>query len=91
MLAALSNFFSAALNALADILKGIYWLATLVKQTNYMCNVTEIEAIGDETLKQLRYVTTNVKTTTVGANLLLVHEGIVATAHSTLALGCDHT
>lgn len=91
MLAALPNFFSAALNAPADILKGIYWLVTLVKQANYMRNVTEIEAIGDETLKQLRYAITNVKTTTVEANLLLVHEGIVPTIHPTLALCCDHT
>jgi NADPH-dependent 2,4-dienoyl-CoA reductase/sulfur reductase-like enzyme len=91
MLAALPKFFSAALSAPADILKGIYWLATLVKQTNYVRNVTEIEAIGDETLKQLRYVTANGKTATVEANLLLVHEGIVPTIHPTLALGCEHT
>jgi NADPH-dependent 2,4-dienoyl-CoA reductase/sulfur reductase-like enzyme len=90
MLSAMPKFFAAALSAPADVLKGIYWLATLKKQTNYVRNVTDIEAIGDDMLKQLRYVTANGKTTTVEANLLLVHEGIVPTIHPTLALGCEH-
>lgn len=90
MIEALPKFFSAALSSPRDVLKGIGWLAKLRKQTNYVRNVTEIEALGNETLEHIRYVTANGKTTTVEASLLLVHEGIVPTIHPTLALGCEH-
>lgn len=90
MLAALPKFISALFSAPIDVLKGIGWLITLRKQINYVRNVTEIEAIGDEKLERLHYVTSNGKTNFVDATLLLVHEGIIPTIHPTLALGCEH-
>jgi NADPH-dependent 2,4-dienoyl-CoA reductase/sulfur reductase-like enzyme len=84
----LAKFAAAALSAPGDLLKGLRWLAALRLQTFYVPHVTEIEALGADTLEQIRYVTANGRSRTVEARLLLVHEGIVPTIHPTLALDC---
>ncbi|MDP9840395.1 NADPH-dependent 2,4-dienoyl-CoA reductase/sulfur reductase-like enzyme [Neorhizobium huautlense] len=89
-MSALPRFATAAAGAPLDMLKGILWLATLRRRVRYISNVSEIEAIGDNAMERLRYVTASGKSETVYARLLLVHEGLVPTIHPTLALGCTH-
>lgn len=90
LLSAMPKFLAAALGAPSDLLKGILWSAMLRRRVKYIDNVTEIEAIGQNSIEQLRYVTKNGKVTVVNARLLLVHEGLVPSIHPTLALGCLH-
>ncbi|KZM49559.1 FAD/NAD(P)-binding oxidoreductase [Labrenzia sp. OB1] len=80
----------AFLGAPGDMLKGFGWLMALRRQVRFIGNVKEIEAIGNEALERLRYITANGRSATVDARLLFVHEGIVPTIHPTLALGCKH-
>ena len=89
-LSAMPKLAAAAFWAPSDLLKGASWLAKLRRRVRYVANVTEIEAIGDQTVEMLRYVTANGAAATVDARLLLVHEGLVPTIHPTLALGCRH-
>lgn len=88
--AALSKLPSALFGAVGDIFKGLGWLASLKRRTLYVRNVTEIEAIGDETLERIRYTTADGRAITSEARLLLVHEGLVPTIHPTLGIGCRH-
>ena len=88
--AAIPKFAAAVFSAPGDLIKGFGWISALRRRALYVQHVTEIEAIGGETLERVRYVTASGKTATVEAHLLLVHEGIVPTIHPTLALGCRH-
>ncbi|MBD8665651.1 FAD-dependent oxidoreductase [Rhizobium sp. CFBP 8752] len=90
LLSAMPSFAAAALGVPSDLLKGIRWLATLQRRVRYVANVTEIEAIGENAVERLRYVTERGTSATVDARLLLVHEGLVPTIHPTLALECRH-
>jgi NADPH-dependent 2,4-dienoyl-CoA reductase/sulfur reductase-like enzyme len=87
---AMPKFAAAALSSPGDLLKGLNWIATLQQRVPYVRHVAEIEALGDEAIQHLRYVTADGKANTVEARLLLVHEGVVPTIHPTLALGCQH-
>lgn len=87
---ALPKFADAALSAPGDLMKGLGWLLSLMRHVQFVRHVSEIEAIGTDSLEQIRYVTAKGRTATVDARLLLVHEGIVPTIHPTLALGCTH-
>jgi len=88
--AAIPKLAAALFSAPGDLLKGLGWIATLRRHVPYVRRVTEIEAIGGETLERLRYVTADGRAATVEARVLLVHEGLVPTIHPTLALGCRH-
>lgn len=81
----------AVLTASSDLLKGLNWLASVRRNVPYVGNVVDIEAIGNDALQQIRYTTKSGNSRTVDARLLLVHEGIIPSIHSTLALGCDHS
>jgi NADPH-dependent 2,4-dienoyl-CoA reductase/sulfur reductase-like enzyme len=88
---ALPKLAAALFNAPGDLLKGLGWIAALRRRVRYVRHVTEIEAVGHESLEHLRYVTADGKDTTVDAQVLLVHEGVVPSIHPTLALGCGHS
>lgn len=90
MSAAIRKLPTALLNAPGDLVKGLGWIAALQRRAHYVRHVSEIEALGGESLERLRYVTADGKAKTVEARLLLVHEGVVPTIHPTLALGCRH-
>lgn len=81
---------AALFGAPGDLLKGLAWIARLRRQVPYVRHVAEIEAIGEQALERIRYVTTDGRAATARAGLLLVHEGLVPTIHPTLALGCRH-
>ena len=87
---AMPKLAAAAFSAPGDLLKGLGWIAALKRRVPYIQHVAEIEAIGDEALERLRYITADGRATTVEARLLLVHEGVIPTIHPTLALGCRH-
>jgi NADPH-dependent 2,4-dienoyl-CoA reductase/sulfur reductase-like enzyme len=86
----ISKLAKAALSAPIDLVKGMRWMAALQQRVPYVRHVTEIEAVGNEKLERLRYVTAGGTSKVVTASLLLVHEGVVPTIHPTLALGCRH-
>jgi NADPH-dependent 2,4-dienoyl-CoA reductase/sulfur reductase-like enzyme len=88
--ASMTKAVAAMLNAPGDVIKGLGWLGRLRRQVRYVRHVTGIEALGDNGLERIRYVTAGGQAETVEASVLLVHEGIVPTIHPTLALDCSH-
>lgn len=85
------QLITAIVNMPLDVLKGTFWLATLLRKVNYIRGVVALEALGDNKLERLSYTTKNGKKEIVDASLVLVHEGIIPTIHPTLALDCEHT
>lgn len=86
--AALSHL-PGALRAAGELLKGLGWIATLRKsRVPVIRRVIELEALGDERIKELRYRTEDGVMATAKATTLLVHEGVVPNVHAALALGC---
>jgi NADPH-dependent 2,4-dienoyl-CoA reductase/sulfur reductase-like enzyme len=78
-----------ALRAWGDLLKGLGWTATLrTSKAPVTRSVIEIEALGKERVEVLRYRTKDGVMATVGANTLLVHEGVVPNLHVVLSLDC---
>lgn len=78
----------AALRATGDLLKGIGWsLALRASGVRRIRHVTDIEALGDESLETIRYRLASGREETVPASVLLVHEGVIPSVHITLALG----
>lgn len=78
-----------ALRASSDLLKGISWTAKLrTSRAPVVAGVSEIEALGNERIEKLRFRTQDGAITTVDANTLLVHEGVVPNLHSALSLDC---
>lgn len=88
---ALPYLGTAVLHGPADIAKGAGWIIALRQQGTFVRHVAKVEGLGTDALEQVRYVTTDGKTATVNASLLLTHEGLVPTIHPTLALGCRHS
>jgi NADPH-dependent 2,4-dienoyl-CoA reductase/sulfur reductase-like enzyme len=88
MTSALRHLPGALLGA-GDLLKGLAWSLSLrtsgVRRIRY---VTELEALGGERLETLRYRTASGIDETVQANVLLIHEGVVPSVHTAMALGC---
>ncbi len=87
---AISKLPAALLGGARDLLKGLGWLATLRRRAPFVRGVSNLEAIGDEQLEQIRYTSADGKVIEANARLLLVHEGVVPTIHPTLSLGCRH-
>lgn len=87
---AMAKLPAALFGAPGDLLKGLSWITQLRRRVPFVRHVAGIEAIGEQALERIRYVTADGRTTTVQAGLLLVHEGLVPTIHPTLGLGCRH-
>ncbi|NTA50702.1 FAD-dependent oxidoreductase [Agrobacterium tumefaciens] len=88
--AAIKKATSALLATPGDLLKGMGWIASLRRRISYVSNVIEMEALGDEKVQSIRYVTAQGESKTVDAEVLLIHEGVVPSIHATLALSCQH-
>jgi NADPH-dependent 2,4-dienoyl-CoA reductase/sulfur reductase-like enzyme len=78
-----------ALRSSGNLVKGLGWTMRLrASRTPVIAGVIEIEALGDERIKALRYRTKDGAVATVPADTLLVHEGVVPNLHATLSLDC---
>jgi NADPH-dependent 2,4-dienoyl-CoA reductase/sulfur reductase-like enzyme len=78
-----------ALRAWGDLLKGLGWLASLrASKAPVIRGVIEIEALGKDRLKALRYRTKDGAMAIVNTSTLLVHEGVVPSLHAALSMDC---
>lgn len=77
------------LSGLGDLAKGLFWTLALKRAgVPLIRHVTELVAAGEGKLQTLRYRTENGRAESVPAEVLLVHEGVVPSIHTVLALGC---
>lgn len=84
------RYLPGALRAAGDLAKGLIWAAVLRKSKSpIVSGVTRIEALGGDRIEGLRYQTEAGGVTTVAADTLLVHEGVVPNLHPALSLGCS--
>ena len=82
-------YLPGALSSLGDLVKGLAWTWALKRAgVAVIRHVTELVAEGEGRLQTLRYRTEDGHETSVPAEVLLVHEGVVPNIHGTLALGC---
>jgi NADPH-dependent 2,4-dienoyl-CoA reductase/sulfur reductase-like enzyme len=81
--------FPRALRASGELIKGLGWMARLAASTRVIRGVVELEAIGADGLRQVRYKTARGKPISEDAAALLVHEGVVPNIHIAMALGCE--
>jgi len=72
-----------------DLARGLAWWVGLAS-TRTIRGVTALEAVGSDRLESIRYTTRSGDTGEVPAKLLLVHDGVVPSLHSTMAAGCAH-
>lgn len=72
-----------------DLIRGVRWLLAN-RRLNVVRNVVAVEALGDERLEKIRYTTSAGLTTSVPAELLLTHDGVIPAIHATMAAGCGH-
>jgi len=78
-----------ALAGLGDLVKGLAWSWALKRAgVRVFRHVAELAAEGEGKLQTLRYRTEEGRETSVPAEVLLVHEGVVPSIHAPLALGC---
>ena len=83
------RYLSGALRASADLGKGLGWMARLAaSRVPVMRGVTSLEAFGTDRLEGLRYRTADGSVATSGADVLLLHEGVVPNVHPAMALDC---
>jgi NADPH-dependent 2,4-dienoyl-CoA reductase/sulfur reductase-like enzyme len=80
---------AGGLRASRDLMTGLGWQAALRKsKTPIIGGVVDIEALGDDRVRALRYRTKEGKAETVEAHTVLVHEGVVPGVHAALSLDC---
>ncbi|MCV0381179.1 NAD(P)/FAD-dependent oxidoreductase [Nitratireductor sp.] len=83
--------FMAALRGRGDLLKGMEWLRQLrAAGVPWLRGVSDVRALGRERLETLRFATVDGRVHERPASLLLLHEGVVPSIHTTLAMNCDH-
>ena len=81
----------AAWRGRGDLTKGLKWLRELRSAGfPWLRGVTDIRAEGDGRLQAVTYKTADGKTHRQDISLLLLHEGVVPSIHTTLAMNCDH-
>jgi len=89
LISALPHLPRALLGAI-DLYKGIQWSLELrAAGVKTIRHVTDIEALGHEDLKSIRYWTASGTEETVEADTLLLHEGVIPHLHMALSLGCN--
>jgi thioredoxin reductase len=77
------------LSGLGDLAKGLAWMLALRRAgVPVHRHVAELDAEGEGRLQALRYRTEDGRESSVPAEILLVHEGVVPSIHAPLALGC---
>lgn len=72
-----------------EFLRGFYWMVQL-RKIPVIRQVNMLEAIGTDRLSSVKYATRDGKQGEVSTELLLIHDGVVPSVHSTWAAGCDH-
>lgn len=72
-----------------DMARGLNWLVQM-RGVRVIRHIVGLEAVGDPTLSSIRYRTADGVADEVGANLLLIHNGVVPAIHATLSAGCSH-
>jgi thioredoxin reductase len=78
-----------ALSGLADLAKGLVWTLALKRAgVPVIRHVAALVAEGEGRLRTLHYRTEEGRESSVPAEVLLVHEGVVPSIHAPLALGC---
>lgn len=78
-----------ALGAMGELIKGLKWKAALRQAgVRVVRHVVDLAAEGAERLDAIRFRTAGGHEERVPAELLLVHEGVVPSIHSALAMGC---
>jgi len=88
-LAAALRHLPRALGRVGDLAKGLAWMRILKRAgVPVIRHVAELAAEGEGRLQTLRYRTADGRETSVPADVLLVHEGVVPSIHAPLALGC---
>ena len=81
-----------ALRAAGELAKGLRWTTSLrMSGMPIIKDVIEVEALGSERIRELRYRTGRGVTRTVQTQTLLVHEGVVPSLHAPLSLDCSVT
>ena len=84
------RYLPGALRASGEIMKGLGWLRRLkASGVPIIKGVTEIEALGTESVESLRYWTKVGATAIVDAQTILVHEGVIPNIHVALSLDCE--
>jgi NADPH-dependent 2,4-dienoyl-CoA reductase/sulfur reductase-like enzyme len=68
--------------------KGLELVRRVRRRVTVVEHVESIAALGDGRVESVRYVAQGVERT-IGADLLLLHQGIVPNVHLPAALGCD--
>lgn len=76
-----------ALLAVKDLAKGASWASELRRKIPVIRGVSDIRVQGDGRLETLVYMKGS-RETSVKANVLLVHEGVIPNIHTSLALDC---
>ena len=79
-----------ALRAAPELVKGLLWMAKLrASGIRFVNHVTDVEAIGAQTLEAIRYRRGTEVEVIVEADAMLVHEGVVPNIHVPLSLNCE--
>ena len=85
-----SRYVPRALLGWRDLVKGVGWSRRLRRGADlYVAGVSDIEAVGEDRIRALRYRARGGDWTTVDAGVLLVHEGVVPSVHPALSLACE--
>lgn len=80
-----------ALRGWRDMRKGLGWLARLRRAgVPVHRGARDLQAIGDDRLREIRFCTRSGEQIVSRASNLLVHEGVVPQVHATMALNCEH-
>ena len=83
------RYLPQALWSAGEIMKGLGWIAQLrASGVPIFKGVTDLEAIGDERIEEVRFRSRTGKAQSRPANVLFVHEGIVPSIHTAASLGC---
>jgi NADPH-dependent 2,4-dienoyl-CoA reductase/sulfur reductase-like enzyme len=82
------HYAPAALRGFGDIMKGIGWKLSLRRRVPVISDVADLEALGDERVHTIRYRTRKGKQTSVAAETLLIHEGVVPSIHPAMSMNC---
>ncbi|RVT93488.1 NAD(P)/FAD-dependent oxidoreductase [Sphingomonas crocodyli] len=82
--------FPRAIRAWPELVKGLKWSATLRRATRVIKGVEDIEAVGDGSLRQIRY-RKNGSWHSTETSVLLIHEGVIPHIHAAMSLDCTMT
>ncbi|MDB6177704.1 NAD(P)/FAD-dependent oxidoreductase [Paracoccus sp. Z330] len=81
----------AALRGRGDLIKGVKWLRQLrATGLPWLRGVRDVQALGQDRIEAVRYTAADGRVHEQSAQVLLLHEGVVPSIHTTLAMNCEH-